>query len=122
MRFEGGTDRALVVDDTEDMRLLLSLVLRRAGMAHVDVACDGREGYALWLASPDPYDWIILDQRMPGMSGLDLAERILGDDPSARVVLFTAYLDDDVRRRASALKVTCISKERVNDLPELLAA
>jgi CheY-like chemotaxis protein len=54
-----------------------------------------------------------MDQRMPGLSGLETADRMLRETPDQAVVLFTAYLDDDVRAMAEALGVrACVRKDQ----------
>ena len=40
---------------------------------------------------------VLLDQRMPGLSGLETAEVILREKPNQAVILFTAFLDPAVR-------------------------
>jgi len=44
-----------------------------------------------------PPDVVLLDQRMPGLSGLETAEVILREKPNQAVILFTAFLDPAVR-------------------------
>jgi signal transduction histidine kinase len=58
--------RVLVIDDEEPLRVLLEEALGMAGH-HVDVANDGEA--ALAKVRGEPYDLIICDLRMPGMSG-----------------------------------------------------
>jgi CheY-like chemotaxis protein len=61
---------------------------------------------------------VVLDQRMPGLTGLEVAERILRDDPEQRVILFSAGLTDEIRRQAEAVGVTaCLTKDEVMELP-----
>ena len=73
--------RALVVDDTEMNRRIMELRLTGGGM-HVATAEDGFTALAE-LDRADhrgqPYDLVLLDQMMPGMSGDMLAERIQSD-------------------------------------------
>ncbi|HEV3061129.1 MAG TPA: EAL domain-containing protein [Vicinamibacterales bacterium] len=63
----------LVVDDNELNRDVLSRRLQHQGYA-VTVACGGDD--ALALVSAAPYDLILLDVEMPGMSGLDVLNRL----------------------------------------------
>ena len=54
-----------------------------------------------------------MDQRMPGLSGLETADRMLRESPGQAVVLFTAYLDDDIKRMADAVGVrACVRKDQ----------
>lgn len=114
---------ALIVDDAEDMRLLLRRVLERADIKVVGEAVDGTDALrAIAELGPSPVDTVIvLDNMMPGLSGLEVAEQVLRDDPGLRIVLFTAYLSDEVAARARALGIKAsVSKSDLFDLPTLL--
>ena len=64
---------------------------------------------------------VISDQRMPGLTGLEVCETILREDPTQRIVLFTAYADAELRRTARRLGVSAVlPKELVHRLPETL--
>lgn len=55
---------------------------------------------------------VILDNRMPGLSGMEVAERLLAERPSQIIVLYSAYLDADIRARAAEVGITaCVSKD-----------
>ncbi len=79
--------RILVADDEESMRWVLSKALKRKGFT-VDLAEDGRQ--ALALIQENSYDLAILDIKMPGMSGLDLLDRIREMKSDLLVVIMTA--------------------------------
>jgi len=66
-------DRILIVDDDQDARELIGQVLAEAGYL-VEVAGDGFEAIAK-LPRTLP-DLVLTDMRMPGMNGVDLAQRI----------------------------------------------
>jgi DNA-binding response OmpR family regulator len=65
--------RVLVVDDAPGIRALCSVNLELAGVEVVE-AEDGRTGLARALA--DPPDLIVLDVRMPGLDGFEVAEKL----------------------------------------------
>ena len=116
----------LVVDDEVDMRLLVRSVMALAGDRFVIVAeaSDGIEAIDQWRAldGPPVPDVIILDNRMPHRSGLEVAEDILGERPEPRIVLFSAFLDDRVRSRAQEIGISaCLTKEDVAELPDLIS-
>lgn len=83
----------LLVDDDLDMRMLIRIVLEiaDAGLTIVGEAGDGAEALRVWRdlnGPPDP-DIIVLDNHMPAMSGLEVAERILEERPGQIIVLCT---------------------------------
>ncbi len=79
--------RILVADDEESMRWVLSKALRKKGFT-VDLARDGEE--ALRLIRSESYDLAILDIKMPGISGLDLLDRVREIREELLVVIMTA--------------------------------
>lgn len=116
-----GGRRVILADDTEDMRVLLRMVLLGADYTVVQEAADGTAALRAWKESrpPDVYA-VILDQRMPGLEGIEVAAQILAEEPRQRVVLFSAQMSDDIRQRAAALGVTaCLSKDQVLNLPQI---
>lgn len=98
----------LVVDDELDMRMLVRVIIDLAnrGWSIVGEAADGLQAIQTWrdLNGPPVPDVIVLDNRMPELTGLEVAERILAERPDQRIVLYSAYLDDAVRDRAAALR------------------
>ncbi len=78
--------RVLVVDDDRVLRLALSRLL--ADAYEVGEASDGNE--ALAKAAAEPFDLVLLDIGLPGMSGLDVLKRLNSDGRHRRVVMMTA--------------------------------
>ena len=79
--------RILVADDEESMRWVLSKALRKKGFT-VDLARDGDE--ALRLIRSESYDLAILDIKMPGVTGLDLLDKVRDIKADLLVVIMTA--------------------------------
>lgn len=100
-------DRILIVDDDQDARELIGEVLVEAGYT-VEVAGDGFEAMAkLPRALPD---LVLTDLRMPGMHGVDLAQRIRKQH-DVPVVLTTGMESFDLCTDASAYgAVACLMK------------
>ncbi|GAA2581263.1 MULTISPECIES: response regulator [Streptomyces] len=90
--------RLLVVDDQFLVRSGLATLLRAApGMEVVGEAADGTEAVA--LAARTRPDVVLMDIRMPGMTGIQATERILTEavDPAPRVLVLTTFdLDEYV--------------------------
>ncbi len=88
MRYECGMNerRVLVIDDEEDIRELMRMLLVRAGH-EVSTAPDGRAGLRAFHAAPP--DLVVLDVAMPDLDGWQTLERIrdLSDVP---VLMLTA--------------------------------
>jgi len=83
------TGRVLIVDDEDSIRDGCRQVFSQMGCA-VDDAGNAQRG--LEMALDDTYDLILLDVKMPKISGLDILKRIkVKSDISARVIIITGY-------------------------------
>jgi two-component system OmpR family response regulator len=80
--------RLLVVDDEESLRELYRLELEEEGYA---VECAAGAGEVLGKLDTGTYEVIILDIRMPGMTGVDLLQRIAARHKGQAVILNTAH-------------------------------
>ena len=89
-----------MVDDEDDMHILISALIsaENAGLRVVGEASGGQE--AIEQVSALAPDAVVLDQRMPDMSGIDTARALLKDRPDLRVIPFSAFLDDSTVRAA----------------------
>ena len=117
----GVTNRALIVDDDEDMRFLLRAIIERAneGLKVVAEARGAAEAIEQWRAVRP--DVVVIDHRMPGATGLEVAQQILAEDADQSIILFSAYLDHDLLTAAEAVGIrACISKDRYDDIPDAL--
>ena len=117
----GRTNRTLIVDDDEDMRFLVRVLIEAAneGLTVVAEAVNAQEAVDRWREHRP--DVIVLDNRMPGRSGLDAAAEILGEHPRQSIILFSAYLDDETTTRAIELGVrACLAKDHYDELPAAL--
>ncbi len=114
----------LIVDDELDMRMLVRLVIDMAnnGLSIIGEAADGAEALRVWRDFEDPEpDVVLLDNRMPELSGLEVAERILAERPGQLIMLYSAFLDDAVRARAAEMGIAlCVSKNELDRLPSLI--
>jgi DNA-binding response OmpR family regulator len=79
--------RILVVDDDAHVAGSVRRGLEGEGYA-VDVALDGTEGH--WLASENPYDAMVLDSMLPGMSGDELCARLRAAGVWTPILMLTA--------------------------------
>ena len=90
-------ERILIVDDEENMRRTLSDILRREGY-DTTVAATGEE--AVELCSKEGFDIVLMDVRMPGISGVEAFRRIRRNKEGVRVILMTAFDLDELKQAA----------------------
>jgi CheY-like chemotaxis protein len=112
-----------VVDDESEMRMLARVFLERGGFNVVDEAEDGPKALERFnLLNPPPVPSVVLlDNRMPGLTGLEVAEQMLAQHPSQVIVLFSAHLDDAVQEKARAIGIAaCVSKMESSRLPQII--
>jgi YesN/AraC family two-component response regulator len=115
----------LIVDDEVDIRLLVRTILESSGLGVevVGEAVDGNEALTVFrtLDPPDVPDVVILDNRMPGKEGLDVAAEMLAEEPRQHIVLFSAFVTPEIEERANALGVrACVGKNDFARLPDLV--
>ena len=86
------TAHILVVDDESAIRYSITKTLQRVGY-QVDSAASGEE--AIQKMQQQPFDVILTDIRMPGISGVDLLAKVKEQAPDAIVILLTGYASLD---------------------------
>jgi CheY-like chemotaxis protein/PAS domain-containing protein len=105
-----GQCRALVVDDNQSARDVLSMMLRGFGLA-VDAVSSGRACLErLQEMHPDepPYDLVLMDWRMPEMDGLETARLVYakyGRSAAPSVLMVTAFAGEDIINRATEMQL-----------------
>ena len=87
--------KALVVTDEEMVRMLLSEILEHAGF-EVLVAGDDREVLAALGEDPVSVGLLVADMDMAGGNSADLVRRVLSVSPVVRVMLLSAYLEEEL--------------------------
>lgn len=91
--------RVLLVEDEEEVRLVLSRVLRRMGL-QVEAVSSGAEGKMILDRGEVPIEILITDIMMPGtMNGLDLARYVRGSTPNLPIILMSGYNDEKFNQR-----------------------
>jgi DNA-binding NtrC family response regulator len=80
--------RILVVDDEKAQRDILQTILTREGYQTRSVASGPA---ALELLKEQEFDLILTDLKMQGMSGIELLEKVLSDNPQQCVIIMTAH-------------------------------
>jgi YesN/AraC family two-component response regulator len=113
-----GRGNTLIVDDEVDVRLLLQLAIdmENRGLHVVGEAANGHE--ALAMRRGLDVDVVVLDNRMPGLTGLETATAMLAEDPDLPIVLYSAFTDDQTAAEARRIGVrACVAK---GDAPRLI--
>jgi len=87
----------LIVDDDKNMRLFLREAAERWGYT-AEEAASAEE--ALRRVEKQSFDLILLDERLPGLSGVEALPHLRERDPHAIVIMITAYADE-VRKLAA---------------------
>jgi DNA-binding response OmpR family regulator len=96
--------RILIIDDEEHIRRMMRITLEASGYVVGD-AQDGLEGLSLY-GDGSNWDGVVLDQRMPGMDGLETLKHLKAVDSAARVVMATAYASIELAVEAMKLGAT----------------
>jgi CheY-like chemotaxis protein len=96
--------RILVVDDESNIRMMVRLSLQHVGHT-VEVAADGPEGLERF-GNGENFDLVLLDQRMPGMEGIDVLKQMRYHDPYAKIIMATAFGTIDLAVEAMKLGAT----------------
>ena len=108
--------RILIIDDEEHIRRMIRLTLETAEY-ETGEAGDGSEGLELF-GDGAAWDAVLLDQRMPGLDGLETLRRIKERRPGARVIMSTAYAS--IELAVDALKLGAADFVRKPMTPEIL--
>ena len=110
--------KLLWVDDEIDLLKAHILFLEKKGY-DVDTASNGYD--ALDMCQKDNYDLILLDENMPGLSGLETLSRIKDLHPTLPVVMVTKSEEEDIMNQAIGAKISDYLIKPVNPTQILLS-
>jgi two-component system response regulator (stage 0 sporulation protein F) len=98
----------LIVDDQKGVRRLLEELFKKDGW-QIHIASDGKSAIEM-LEEISP-DIILMDMKMPNMSGIEASQQILARNPEIQIVIMTAYGEMEVVSQALDIGVCkCITK------------
>ena len=103
--------RILIIEDDEEMRALLKDSLLEDGI-EFDSAGNGSE--AIRKLVEDPFDLVITDIRMPGLTGLDILPGIKKLQPETCIIVITAFGSEEVRRKCFDRGATAYLEKPIN--------
>jgi DNA-binding response OmpR family regulator len=96
--------RVLVVDDNHEVRRMVTASIKSLG-DEIDVIDVPSAEEAMVINASLPLDLMILDIRLPGMSGLEMVARMRKRKPETKIILVTGILNEDIRRMVSKADV-----------------
>lgn len=108
--------RILIIDDEENIRETMQFALDAVGY-RTEIAPDGPHGLALF-GDGQGWDLVLLDQRMPGMEGLEVLRTLRERNPHARIVMVTAY--GTIELAVDAMKAGAVDFLRKPFTPDVL--
>ena len=108
--------RLLIIDDEPHIRQMMRLTIEGAGY-QVDEAADGQAGLDRYRDGAD-YGAVVLDQKMPGLDGLETLARIKERTPDACVLMVTAFGSIELAVDAMRLGATDFLRKPMT--PEML--
>ena len=88
----------LVIDDDPDVRGFIAATLEEQGY-RVRQASDGRKGSP--NLAREKADLVVLDFIMPGLSGAEVASRILADQPGQPILFVSGYSETEAVKRTA---------------------
>jgi DNA-binding NarL/FixJ family response regulator len=113
--------RMMIVDDHADVRFLIRTIVDEAGPP-LEIVGEAEDADAALerLDSLAP-DVVVLDARMPRIDGFEAAPMLLARRPDLPILLCSAWVDDDVRRRAREAGIRAvISKDQFDEIPSVV--
>ena len=112
----GGTETVLLVEDEPPVRMLMRIVLERAGYQVLE-ATHGHEALKIWEKHPNRIQLLLTDIVMPeGMSGRELASRLQAGNPTLKVMFTSGYSADVASRELSLLEGTKLHPETLRPI------
>ncbi|MGC3982186.1 MAG: PAS domain S-box protein [Steroidobacteraceae bacterium] len=118
----GRTAHILYVDDEESLVFLMTRTLERMGHRVTAYTSPEQALHEIEMGNDD-FDLIVSDMTMPGMSGIELAERALSLRPDVPFIITSGYLDaaDIERARALGVRQMIMKPNTVDELSIALA-
>jgi PAS domain S-box-containing protein len=96
-----GSEHILFIDDEEILTTMTRTILERLGY-RVTVRTSSLEALTTFHNQPGQFDLVITDQTMPGMTGLDLARRMIQIRSDIPIILCTGYSTQISKEKARA--------------------
>lgn len=112
--------RILIVDDDPDICVMMRVLFQAEGWTTEEVM-SGQEALRR-LDELSNFDVLVLDYRMPGLTGIELARNLREDSALPPMIMCSAYLNPDIEDEARELGVPTVSKADFKQLVEMIRA
>ena len=113
----GGTETILIVEDEPVLREMARDILEECGYRILE-ASSGREALDVWNQRANEIDLLLTDMVMPeGISGVELAERLLAGQPGLKVVFTSGYTANEVNPEMLARTRAQLSRKNPTPTP-----
>ncbi len=110
---EGDSAQVLIVEDDVDTLEFFKMLFSSAGHSVWGACTSGETAISLCESADVLPDVVLMDYRLPGIDGIQVAERLLAMDSSIEIVFCSA--DDSARKFAEALGVRRFKKKPVEN-------
>ena len=104
----GGTEKILFIDDNAQIAAMAKQMLQRLGY-EMTIKTDSREALALFKDRPADFDLIITDMTMAGITGDELARKILELSPHTPIILCTGFSKRMSEQKAAQLGIKALA-------------
>jgi len=99
-----GNERILIVDDEEYLTEMWRQLLKFLGY-RVTTTTSSKKALDIFRAQPEEFDLVITDQTMPGMTGAELSQELMGIRPDIPIILCTGYSSRVSIEEAIAMRI-----------------
>lgn len=113
-----GVGGVLIVDDNADLADMAELLLAAHGLKAI-VAYSGAEALDVLAAHPE-ISAVVSDVVMPGMNGIELADRIAERYPTVKIVFVSGFISPDVSHGEALRHILLAKPYRIEQLIALL--
>jgi CheY-like chemotaxis protein len=110
--------RVLIVDDDPSIRTMMRDLLRSEGW-DTDEARSGKQALQRLDEFPT-FDAIVLDYRMPGLTGIELARNLREEGLGPPIIVCSAYLNPEIEEEAESLGVLTVNKTDLRLLVDMV--
>jgi DNA-binding response OmpR family regulator len=105
--------KILTVDDEPSITQSMHFIFEQPTY-NLTSAQDGEAALACVAADRDPFDVVITDNNMPGVSGIELVRQLRERNFSGKIMVLSAHLSVDVRAAYQAMEVDAMIEKPFN--------